>query len=115
MAANLNAIPLTDGAFSALAVAADSAGDDALYVQIANAFDREQPLSMQLPKKVLAGDSRNTTAMPAAAIRPSRRSSRSRSASRTIRSAYRRARRWRVASADTSRTRRGSAGSDPRM
>ena len=50
IAANLSAVPITDGAFSAAAVAAEATHNDDLYVRIANDFDREQPLSAQLPK-----------------------------------------------------------------
>ncbi len=50
IAANLKSVPLTDGAFVAACSAADALGDGAMYVAIANAFDREQPTSSQLPK-----------------------------------------------------------------
>jgi len=50
IAANLSSVPLTDGAFVAATVAVDATGDADGYVEIANAFDREQPGSMQLPR-----------------------------------------------------------------
>jgi len=43
-------VPLTDGAFTAVALAADAAGDAEGYERIAAMFDHEHPTSTRLPK-----------------------------------------------------------------
>jgi membrane associated rhomboid family serine protease len=50
MVSNLSTIPLTDGAFAAVATAADRTGKRHDYVAIANALSREHPYSTHTPQ-----------------------------------------------------------------
>ena len=50
MAAKLERLPLTDGAFVAAAMAADTLGDDRTFIEIAEAVIAEHPGSNQVPK-----------------------------------------------------------------